>query len=507
MRRRELWVTLDTNDKSLAKSRACAISLATDRLFSGVHRVTQELFQDINDSLRESVDDQLRPLLDSLISAYESELSALRSQYRVMNAEHLLHRMRDHKHFMTFVGTAKESVEELQAIVKHSPAFDVQEKMSAILGHFSNIETWTKPKEPDKSPLFSEASEAFILASSQKWKDADFRGYRNVIRRFLEVCGDKEIRLYTGADAGRFKEVMEKLPEYHGRKKNDKRTALELAEESTRLKLRTVSGKAVKNNFSRLSAIWRYYLLRDLVDRNLFTGWSFDTKKKLRRIRWSDEHLARLAEAPFEIATSISKETFGFIVGVGAYTGMRVEEICRLRNQDIMTLRGIPCIVIQEHEATEGEPWTEWNPKTEAGTRVVPVCQRLIDEGFLDFAMRSKQAGHAYLFHELSFSGKDKRRSGLFGRNFSTHKKRLGIPATMVFHSFRHYVSTKLRNIHEHGEGGLRDVWIDKFLGHEGQSRSVGIKEYLDEIEVENLKKVADAVVYPAFWRIKALQQ
>ncbi|WP_148301372.1 DUF6538 domain-containing protein [Asaia prunellae] len=45
MRRRELWVTLDTNDKSLAKSRACAISLATDRLFSGVHRVTQESFR------------------------------------------------------------------------------------------------------------------------------------------------------------------------------------------------------------------------------------------------------------------------------------------------------------------------------------------------------------------------------------------------------------------------------------------------------------------------------
>ncbi|BAT20591.1 DUF6538 domain-containing protein [Asaia bogorensis] len=57
MRRRELWVTLDTNDKSLAKSRACAPSLATGRLYSGVHRLTKELFQDINDSLRESVDD------------------------------------------------------------------------------------------------------------------------------------------------------------------------------------------------------------------------------------------------------------------------------------------------------------------------------------------------------------------------------------------------------------------------------------------------------------------
>jgi len=51
MRRRELWVTLDANDKSLAKSRVCSIFLATDRLFSGVHRVTQGLFQDINDSL------------------------------------------------------------------------------------------------------------------------------------------------------------------------------------------------------------------------------------------------------------------------------------------------------------------------------------------------------------------------------------------------------------------------------------------------------------------------
>ena len=118
---------------------------------------------------------------------------------------------------------------------------------------------------------------------------------------------------------------------------------------------------------------------------------------------------------------------------------------------------------------------------------------------------RSKAKNSSYVFSELKFTGKDKKRSGLIQRNFSTHKSRLGIPATTVFHSFRHYVSTKFRNIHEHGEGGLREVWIDNFLGHEGNNRSVGNTVYLDEVDVENLKRVADSVQYPEFWDIRKL--
>lgn len=501
----EIWVSLDTNKKDVAKNRASAIYILTNKLFSELKIVSKELSHDENDIIRDIIDTRFKPLFDEVIARYETELSNLKSQYQLMNAEHLLARLEHDAEFKNFASSAKAEVDKIHRLMKDIPDLDIRTKMNDIVSHFSNIETWTKPKEPQKSPLFSEASEAFILASSKTWKDSDFRAYRSSIKRFLECCGDKEIRLYGGQDAGHFKELMEQLPENYGRNTKDTRTVPQLVKEANKKKSKRVSGKSVKNHFSKMSSIWRYYLLRDLVDKNIFIGWNFDTKQKVKRVRWSDEYLRLLINASFDISTTISKETYAFIVGVGSYTGMRLEEICRIRCDDIQDIKGIPCIIIQEHEAEKGKPWTAWNPKSEAGARVVPICEKLIEAGFLDFIEKAKRMKSRYVFSELKFTGKDKKRSGLIQRNFSTHKSRLGIPATTVFHSFRHYVSTKLRNIHEHGEGGLREVWIDNFLGHEGNNKSVGNTVYLDEVDVENLKRVADSVQYPAFWNIRNL--
>ncbi|MBS1066540.1 integrase, partial [Gluconobacter kondonii] len=348
--KRELWIALDTNDKSLAKNRASAIYILTNKLFSELKIVSKELAQDSNDTIRDIIDERFKPLFDTIISTYEAELSNLKSQYQVMNAEHLLARLEQDSEFEKFAKDATDEVSKIHGLMKQVPDLDIRAKMNDIVSHFSNIETWTKPKELQKSPLFSEASEAFILASSKTWKDSDFRAYRSSIKRFLECVGDKEIRLYTGADAGRFKELMEQLPENYGRNTRNTRTVVQLVKEANKKKTKRISGKSVKNHFSKMSSIWRYYLLRDSVDKNIFVGWNFNTKQKVKRVRWSDEYLEKLINASFDISTTISKETYAYIVGVGSYTGMRLEKICRIRVEDIQNIRSIPCIVIQEHQ-------------------------------------------------------------------------------------------------------------------------------------------------------------
>nr|WP_301272911.1 tyrosine-type recombinase/integrase [Acetobacter orientalis] len=54
-----------------------------------------------------------------------------------------------------------------------------------------------------------------------------------------------------------------------------------------------------------------------------------------------------------------------------------------------------------------------------------------------------------------------------FGRNFSKFKTTIGLPAAITFHSFRHTVSTRLRN----QTGDLRELWIDALLGHEASQQ------------------------------------
>ncbi|KDE21359.1 hypothetical protein AZ09_00730 [Acetobacter aceti 1023] len=504
----ELWHSLETSDKELAKNRACVIFSLTSDFFASVKIVKSYLYEpatELVDSL-DIRDDLVKNAISKIIESYELQIKEMRTQFKLQQAEHYMERMEDYQRLKNLTEIVEKSKPKLNAIVsymKDSKDFDAYTSIKTIQQQFEQVQTWVKPPEKRKSPTLSKALEAYLNGHESKLTDSDRRGIINTVKRFIEVCEDKEIRDYTGEDAGKFREIMEKMPENYGKSRNDTRTVFELVEHAKKNNLGKISEKTIKNHFARLSSIWNYYLLRDLTDRNIFIGWRFDGKVKIKRIRWNDEQLQTLMSSSWNSPT-ISKKTFGYIVGLGSYSGMRLEEICRIRIQDIIEIRGIPCIFIRDHEARKNRPWEKWSPKTEAGERVVPIGEALINSGFLRFIEQQKNKKQYYLFSELKFSGKDKKRSDGFQQSFSRFKLRRKIPKGVDFHSFRHNVSTKLRNLPD-GMNGLRESWIDDFLGHEGQNKSVGNVVYLDIIDVENLKKVADSVLYPDFWNIKNL--
>lgn len=506
LRKNEIWHSLETNEPEVAKIRACAIFSATSKFFIVVRNMTKSyIYHSANELVDDLETDHDKQILTKIIDTYESHVRELKAQYRLQQGEHYLERLEDYQRLKNLTDAVQKAEPQLDAVlsyVKDNKDFDAYNSIKIMQEQFQQVQTWVKPPEKRKSPTLSKALEAYLNGHESKLTDSDRRGIINTVKRFIEVCEDKEIRDYTGEDAGKFREIMEKMPENYGKSRNDTRTVFELVEHAKKNNLGKISEKTIKNHFARLSSIWNYYLLRDLTDRNIFIGWKFDQKYKVRRIRWNDEQLQTLMSSDWNSPT-ISKKTFGYIVGLGSYTGMRLEEICRIRIQDIIEIRGIPCIFIQDHAERKNRPWEKWTPKTEAGERVVPISEELINSGFLRFVEKQKNKKQYYLFSELKFSGKDKKRSDGFQQSFSRFKLRRKIPKGVDFHSFRHNVSTKLRNIHEKGEGGLRESWIDDFLGHEGQNKSVGNVVYLDMIDVENLKKVADSVQYPEFWDIR----
>ncbi|WP_349291876.1 DUF6538 domain-containing protein [Gluconobacter sp. Dm-62] len=503
LKKNEMWHSLETSDVEVAKIRGCAIFGLTSQFFATVRTMTKSYIYD--DALEVADGSPDKSIIKDIIDAYEAHVIELKTQYKLAQAEHYLQRMEDYQRYKkveNIIDVAKPELDAVLAYMKEHKDFNAYASIQKMQQQFADIQGWVKPPEKKKSPTFSVAVDEYLKAHSEKMNNSDQRGFRNTAQRFIEVCSDKDIRDYTGEDSGKFKELMEKMPENYGKSSKDVRTVQELVAYCQKAKLPRISEKTIKNHFARLSAIWRYYLLRELVDRNIFVGWKFDAKPKIKRIRWNDEQLQVLASAQWN-STVINRQTYGYVVGLGSYCGMRLEEICRIRTEDIQEIRGITCILIREHTARKNRPWESWNPKTEAGERVVPIGNALINAGFLDFVNNNKKS--YYLFSELKFMGKDKKRSQQFQQSFSKFKLKQGIPRGVDFHSFRHNVSTKLRNISDSGNGGLREVWIDSFLGHEGQNKSVGNTVYLDEIDVENLKKVADSLVYPEFWNIENL--
>ncbi|OUI82731.1 integrase [Acetobacter orientalis] len=155
-------------------------------------------------------------------------------------------------------------------------------------------------------------------------------------------------------------------------------------------------------------------------------------------------------------------------------------EICTLRKEDV---HGIPSFLIRPHTKTD------WAPKTEAGTRIVPVHSKLIEAGVL--ALKDT-TDDPYLIPGLETSKQGVRGAAL-GRAFSLLKTRVGLPAEITFHSFRHTVSTQLRN----ANANIREVWIDRLLGHEASHKSQGTTTYLTSISTTNLRQTVEAISYP----------
>ncbi|MDH4651709.1 site-specific integrase [Pseudomonas sp. BN606] len=131
------------------------------------------------------------------------------------------------------------------------------------------------------------------------------------------------------------------------------------------------------------------------------------------------------------------------LIALGAYTGARIEELCQLRVEDIITVEGIPALSIKDS-------------KTEAGVRETPIHAD-IAELVARLAADSKDG---YL---LPSSGGNKYgvRSDPYSKAFGRLKTALQYGRQHVFHSIRYTVITCLQRADVPG------VTIASIVGHE----------------------------------------
>ncbi|MBS1023977.1 tyrosine-type recombinase/integrase [Gluconobacter cerinus] len=339
----------------------------------------------------------------------------------------------------------------------------------------------TTKRKNAKTQTISAMAQRFILNDTNKSADT-IKGTKTTLDLFVEAFGDLSVNQVTGTTAGDFHDLLLGLPATHGKSKNRLpiRDAVKSAKEHG---LETVSGKTVKNHFSRLSSLWSMLVQREIVAKNPWSQWSFNTTKKTERRCWTDEELSLLTQAQWE-HRGISRRTYAGMVNVALYTGLRLGEICNLRGQDIENVQGMACFHVRPH------PEDGWSPKSAAGTRLVPIHSQLIKSGIMSFL---KPEQH-FLFPDLPTSSEGVR-GAAFGQAFSKLKTKLNLPAEITFHSFRHTVSTKLRN----QNASFRELWIDRVLGHEASHRSQGTMNYTSSIDVQNLKNVIEALEFPTF--------
>jgi integrase len=223
-----------------------------------------------------------------------------------------------------------------------------------------------------------------------------------------------------------------------------------------------------------LRAYWTWLVKHGFNDENPWIGLSFPKRDAMpdeRERSFTDDEVMRLfAGDPDRMMRDV--------MGIGALSGMRLEEIFQLR------VKHCGADVFQVHKS-----------KTKAGLRDVPIHSALVQ------MIATRSAGKNsddYLIDEDGTTASGRARSMSFSKRFATYRRTCGVDAKIDghrrskvnFHSFRRWAITKA------DQAGKRREDVERTFGHKVQGMSFG--HYSAGSLMTQLRDVIECVTLPA---------
>ncbi|MEH4877827.1 site-specific integrase [Klebsiella variicola] len=230
----------------------------------------------------------------------------------------------------------------------------------------------------------------------------------------------------------------------------------------------------IQNYVSAMAVIWdlaknRYH---DAPQDNPWRGHGLEAKSsKISYEVFTNTELLKILKT---FSDSPEMQT---VTMIGMYSGMRLNEICSLRVNNIVEVEGILCFKIEEG-------------KTKASARIVPVHSRIIDT-----VLRLCEKPHnGFLFYRASIIDRaDGKRSTWHTQRFTRAKRKaLGEIGTerKVFHSLRHGVVQQL------DKNQVPEDRIALIVGHE-RGNTESFKTYSKRGNPKELMKYIEMLSYP----------
>lgn len=290
-------------------------------------------------------------------------------------------------------------------------------------------------------------------------------------RLFVDVCGDRPLAAYTRKDAGRFRDQVERLPNDYGKHPRYRGLTVEAilalhAALPDGRRTPPITQRTAKRHFSALSALWTAAVARDEATSNIFTGFRFGGGRKANEQRdmWERAELGRLFATPVwaGCASRTRRTTSGSLIVrdekfwlplIAVFSGMRQEEICQLRVEDIRQDEGVWFIDINDRPPRK--------LKNATAVRRVPIHSELIRLHFLAHVDRQRRIKQSRVFPGLEPGGADGRLGHAFTKWFTRYRRDVGVYRIgLDFHSFRHTATTLMH------QAGVATAVIDHVTGH-----------------------------------------
>ncbi len=319
--------------------------------------------------------------------------------------------------------------------------------------------------------------------------------WRVAIRRFVQLFGDVDVSEIDGDMVADFRDAMEKLPTRPKRLV----VALPLLQQIARAEtenLRRLSGPTVAKLVSGLRVTLAYACdpLR-IIRINPASGVKVAKSKSEDDARLAFDHDdMRLIFTRPEIINPKSKATDAevWLQVLAPFTGMRIEEMGKLRPGNIRCERGIWYIAVERDRAVrrradEKAGDATKRAKTQSAYRHIPIHWLLIEAGFLAFVQARCDLNAEWLLDELESDVYGNRTKSV-SRRLIRHFRNIGIKdQEKVFYSFRHTMKRECRG------RPMKEEIADLLAGH--SPANVG-RKYGAGAELAVLKEAVDMIDY-----------
>lgn len=231
---------------------------------------------------------------------------------------------------------------------------------------------------------------------------------------------------------------------------------------------------------------------RDEAEANIFSGFRFSGGRKAseQRDMWERDELGRLFATPvWTGCASPARRTKpgSFVVRdekfwlplIAVFSGMRQEEICQLRVEDIRQEEGVWFIDVNDRPPRK--------LKNATAVRRVPIHSELIRLGFLAHIDKQRRVRQPRVFPGLEPGGADARLGHAFTKWFTRYRRDVGVYRVgLDFHSFRHTATTLMH------QAGVASAVIDHVTGHATAGETA---RYTKRSTLSQLRTAIEAIV------------
>jgi integrase len=319
------------------------------------------------------------------------------------------------------------------------------------------------PPAEGSSATVKEAINVFVdeMSSGGKWKGKTLAKRISEFGRLKESLGeDTKTSSLRRQHVTEFRDLLVRLPK--NANKIDELKGLHLRELATKTGYEVLNGNTV-NLYLETTAHFVKWLKTDVqrwgVVSDIAHGLALSDVPQSERKTFDDNALTALFSTVEWQKRQFLHPYYYWLPLLAAYSGARIEELTQIRLEDFKCVSGVDAVALCP-PGLQG--------KTESATRLLPIHSRLMHLGLLRYVEKLRSDGKTRLFPELKeINGKySEGPSKWFGKL----KRRANLDKTLVFHSWRHTVISRLLNAQLDNE-----TIVKPLVGHRGATMTTQV--------------------------------